>query len=337
MKKNLQKLSILPLALFMFTIVVHADYCYPDGCVNLSNETGEVGANASAYSSLDSYLNYVASYYGGHGDVGKTYDSQGRILGLSCGNGASVSVTSRGCANGATDAPTCSICAAGSTMTNGYCVCQNGATNAPSCNQCASGQQMYNNICVCQNGAINIPSCNVCPSGASMQNGQCICENAATAQTNCSQCPSGQSFFQNHCYPSCTTTNVCGQTINGAIINNKCENGMSDPNASCITTFHVTADSVTPNGSVEFSWSIYNDPKKQISYRCGFVDLTTPTPRPIPGLQNLDPNTDRARITSIQSTTRFCLICQFYSLLNNNLLGNAQAHQWIRVIKIGEN
>jgi hypothetical protein len=122
--------------------------------------------------------------------------------------------------------------------------------------------------------------------------------------------------------------------------NGKCEiatiNG-ANPNDSCILNFDVTTNTVNPNGSVEFSWSFPPLPSG-LSRKCSFVDYTTPTPRPVPGLQNLDPNLDRVRINNVQATTRFCLVCQFYNLLNNNsLLGESVKHQWIRVIKVGEN
>jgi glycosyltransferase involved in cell wall biosynthesis len=92
---------------------------------------------------------------------------------------------------------------------------------------------------------------------------------------------------------------------------------------------------VDANGFVDFAWKVITRPNQ--GARCDFVDLTTPTPRPIPGLQNLDPTVDKARITNIQSTTRFCLICQFYNLTTNESLGEAVAHQWIRIIQVGEN
>jgi hypothetical protein len=134
----------------------------------------------------------------------------------------------------------------------------------------------------------------------------------------------------------CSVENVCGQTFNGNMCNGVCTAPVgSNLNDSCITSFNITSDNVNPNGSVEFSWSIENKPG--VGSRCGFFDLTTPTARPIPGLQNLDPNTDRVRISNIQVTTRFCLVCQFYNLTTNATLGDAAAHQWIRVIRIGEN
>ncbi len=135
--------------------------------------------------------------------------------------------------------------------------------------------------------------------------------------------------------PSCSLTNACGQTVTGGMCNGVCTAaGPGNMNDSCISTFNVTTDRVNPNGSVEFSWDIVETPG--VGSRCGFVDLTTPTPRPIPGLQNLDPGTDRVRISNIQVTTRFCLVCQFYDLVSDATLGDAAAHQWIRVIRIGE-
>lgn len=133
------------------------------------------------------------------------------------------------------------------------------------------------------------------------------------------------------------TTNACGQTTQVNSTNGVCPSviNTADANNTCITSFNVTTNSVNPNGSVEFSWTLPTTPN--VGSRCGFVDLTTPTARPIPGLQNLDPTIDRARITNIQTTTRFCLICQFFNTTTNANLGEAIAHQWIRVIRVGEN
>lgn len=134
--------------------------------------------------------------------------------------------------------------------------------------------------------------------------------------------------------PVCSQTNVCNQTLTGTNCGQGCKiPGVSDINSSCIPYFWCSADSVGPNGSIECKWKTSNTAKPV----CGFIDLTTPTPRPIPGLQNLDPTRDNVRITNIQTTTRFCLVCQFYSLVNNSLLGEAAVHQWVRVIRIGEN
>lgn len=149
--------------------------------------------------------------------------------------------------------------------------------------------------------------------------------------------------------PSCTLTNVCGQTFAGGLCpvagsvppRTTCNanNGTDNINNSCIATFEVNSSNVNPNGAVDFSWSIVE--KAGVKPICGFVDLTTPTPRLIPGLQNLDTSVDRTRISNIQTTTRFCLVCKFYSVLagggTGELLGEGIAHQWIRVIRIGEN
>jgi hypothetical protein len=135
-------------------------------------------------------------------------------------------------------------------------------------------------------------------------------------------------------------TNVCGQRITGNMCDGTCtiEGGVENLNNSCIQDFEYDTENVNLNGSVEFTWKIVTKPNT--TARCGFVDLTTPTPRPIPGLQELDPNIDKARITNIQTTTRFCLICQFYNVAAGGVLGTqlgeAVAHQWIKVIRIGE-
>ncbi len=135
----------------------------------------------------------------------------------------------------------------------------------------------------------------------------------------------------------CNATNACGENYTGYICDGVCNAG-GGPNAihnSCIRDFRPTSDNIAPNGSVEFSWETTN---ASSTARCSFVDLTAPVPRPIPGLQDLDVSTDKIRITNIQTTTRFCLVCKFYSLIDPSLLiGEAAKHQWIRVQRVGEN
>lgn len=135
-------------------------------------------------------------------------------------------------------------------------------------------------------------------------------------------------------YPSCNKTNVCGQVFLGSQCPTGCSADNTFTNDSCITEFSPSTSQVNPNGSVEFSWSVNN---LSSNPKCSFVDLTTPTPRPIPGLQNLDPSTDKVRITNIQASTRFCLVCQFFDNITGSLLGEAVKHQWVRVQRIGEN
>jgi len=136
-------------------------------------------------------------------------------------------------------------------------------------------------------------------------------------------------------YSACTVSNACGQPFPALNCPSGCKvvNGATNLDSSCITNFKVTSDNINPNGSVEFTWETATN----TGATCGFVDLTTPTPRLIPGLQNLDTNTNRARISNIQATTRFCLVCQFYNLLTNAALGETAVHQWVRVQRVGEN
>jgi len=212
------------------------------------------------------------------------------------------------CTNGAINAPSCDLCPAGRAMFGGNCepVCSNGATNAPTCNICPGGQQMINGICT--NACISTDACGVSKTGYINSSGQCVVAQA----------------------PTCSAVNACGQTTTGY----QCASGCTATanNNQCITDWKVSSNSINPNGSVEFSWKT----PPNVGSRCGFVDLTTPTSRAIPGLQNLDPTVDRVRITNIQTTTRFCLVCQFYNLTTGINIGEAQAHQWIRVIRIGE-
>lgn len=235
------------------------------------------------------------------------------------------------------------LCGGGCTPDDSNCpACPNGATNPPACNTFPG----------CPNGAINPPTCTQCSPEQGMCGGICRVESQILPTQVCTSCPVGMSLIDGHCertcsngatnYPacdnlSCPTRNICGQTIPGTLVNGTCTPNAADPNASCIIDFKSTTQpTVNPNGSIEFTWKIPNTP----GYKslCGFVDLTTPTPRPIPGLQNLDSSVDRIRISNIQSTTRFCLVCQFYKLTDPLVsLGNTAVHQWVRVIRIGEN
>lgn len=182
-------------------------------------------------------------------------------------------------------------------------------------NKCLPGQDFVDGSCVnkpCPNGAVDSPYCKVCAGNIVLNN---------STET---------------CPKTCNYTNICGQQSPGYISNNKCIPISNVSNNSCIMDFKVNTDSVNPNGDVTFSWSIPKLPVN-VKAKCGFVDLTTPTPRPVPGLQNLDERSDSATIRNIQATTRFCLVCQFVNSINNNPLGDAVTHQWIRVIRIGEN
>lgn len=136
--------------------------------------------------------------------------------------------------------------------------------------------------------------------------------------------------------PTCSITNICGQAIAGVLTDGVCQPPTgADINASCVANFTVSNSTIVPGGKVEFSWKLADLPAN-IASRCGFVDLTTPTPRPVPGLQNLSVTADRARITNIQRTTRFCLVCQFYDLTTRAILGETARHQWVRVMTLGE-
>jgi len=327
---------LLLVSVYNTTFSQASEYCYSDGCVELWSHSE---TNLFWLTRFATFADLEKFFSGAWGLGSAKRNTAGELIGLSCSNGSYWNKIA-GCSNLAVNYPTCTQCAAGANMINGQCACSNGATGSQ-CNVCPSGQVMQNNLCVCANGATNPTACNICPSGSNMVNGMCTCNNNADVFQQCNSCKSGQVFNTNgQCVDGCSTTNACGQTITGYMNNGKCELstiGGADPNASCIVNFDVTTNTVNPNGSVEFSWTMANLPSN-IRSKCGFVDLTTPTPRPIPGLQNLDPSVDRARINNVQATTRFCLVCQFYNLLNNNaLLGEAVRHQWVRVIKVGEN
>jgi len=137
---------------------------------------------------------------------------------------------------------------------------------------------------------------------------------------------------------SCTNTNICGQTFSGLACPTGCtaSNGTPNINSTCLTSLTPQIDTINPNGSVDFKWTI-GGLGAGYSSKCGFVDLTYGgAGKLIPGLQNLDISVNRARITNIQNTTRFCLVCKFYNQLNVDQ-GESVLHQWVRVQRIGEN
>jgi hypothetical protein len=254
--------------------------------------------------------------------------------------------TPTSCTNGAnnpTAKPSCTTCPTNKVMnSNDQCVvcknggcknnkCNNGATNAPACNKCKATQDFYGGECVAK-----------CPSGKVRIGGVCKvppCSNGATNAPACDNvCADGSIKVNGVCPGNCTLINVCGQTVQGTVVNGVCTavNG-NQSNESCIVSFTtLNGGGVAPGGSAEFSWQVATLPSN-VRQNCGFFDYTTPTPRPIPGLQNLDVTLNRTRITNIQNTTRFCLVCQFYNKTDNSLLGEAIKHQWIKVIRIGEN
>lgn len=349
MKKKIK--FILLVTLFLVNSnYLFAQTCDDMGCVTDNYDDVEVAKGFTAYynqivSEATAWLgrntsDLTGTYVGDSGYDGLvTYVfSNGVLVSRSCQNGRVNTFTLNRCTNGAKNPPTCNSCSSGSTWNGSSCSCNNKATDAPGCTICPAGLSMYNNLCVCANGATNPNACDVCPSAAKMDGGQCICPNKATPQSNCTECKVGDIMDGGVCKTACSMTNVCGEKKQGVI-----ENGVCSPvsdmrgsfNNSCITTFTVSGTNVNPNGSVDFSWKIL-PLRTGVRSACGFVDLTTPTPRPIPGLQNLDPNRDKARISNIQSTTRFCLVCQFYNTSNNSSLGDAVAHQWIRVVRVGE-
>ncbi len=332
--KTLKKAIIVTTLSLIFSsqAFARAEKCYPDGCVSLWSHSETSEWWVEHFKTFNELLTFFS---GAWGTGNATRDSAGNIIGMACGNGSNWQKIN-GCQNGATNYPACNQCPNNSQLTNNICVCSNGATPASQCQSCPTGLSMYNNICGCANGATNPTACNICPAGANMVSGTCVCGNNASPQSNCSSCPSGLVMDANVCRPGCDMTNVCGQPVQGITVNNTCTPPTgSNINSSCIQNFNITASTINPNGSVEFSWTI---PKiAGVASRCGFVDLTTSTPRPIPGLQNLDATTDRTRISNIQNTTRFCLVCQFYKLLDNAVLGEAAVHQWVRVLRIGEN
>jgi hypothetical protein len=217
-----------------------------------------------------------------------------------------------GCTNGATNPPSCTTCPVNMVMSGGRCVeCQNGG--------CTRG--------VCNNGATNPPFCNVCSAPRFYFNG-----------STCVANPCGSVVPPANYGQSCSGgTNVCGQTSTGSIQCNGTCNATSVNNNSCIT-FTPTVTSVNPGGSVDFLYRIQATPG--YTPKCGFYDRSKDNGvglgTPIAGLQDLDLSGDRIRINNIQRNTEFCLVCQFTNALGVQSAPAAN-HQWVRVIRIGEN
>ncbi len=190
---------------------------------------------------------------------------------------------------------------------------------------CPTGTSRINGQCV-----------KSCPSDAVIVNGQCGCLNGGTVESNCSVCPGEIAMENNSCTGACDFINACGQIKEGTLDGENCTMPAgSNPNESCISTFNVSSNIISRNGSVDFSWKIAK--VEGVGSRCGFVDLTTSTPRPVPGLQVLDPNLEKTKIKNIQSATRYCLVCQFYDLADNAVLGEVAAHEWVRIMGMGDN
>lgn len=237
-------------------------------------------------------------------------------------------------ANQITQNNQCVTCPAGKMpdVTKTSCVdqCANGATNYPTCT-CASNQTLINGVCTnnCTNGAINPGACNLCQTPQFRWNGNsCVpntCGNMIPPANYGQSCSGG--------------TNACGQnTTTGTI---QCDGTCSAQtnNNSCIQTFIPNTTSVYPNGSVEFAWKVLPgaDGLKPV---CGFYDRSKNNGvglgTPIPGLQNLDPDLEKLRINNIQRNTEFCLVC-VYAPVSGTPQAPAALHQWVRVIRIGEN
>jgi hypothetical protein len=370
MKNKLSKIFIIATMLVTVSIANSAStFCYPGGCINLTN-TANLSSYLPSFTTSADFANFLSQYIQNTNTL-FTLSSAGftnlttQITNPNQNtNNCSTQTTSNGQIT---------------TVDVGQLLKERGFTgNGPKGEGCNAGYGWYKGVCdvaglgpaidyttqskwtkrMCQfrDGATQPnwgdPSCSSCgdvlltvrcgpKTNTTTQCGQCT--NGATDYPTCATCPTGQNMSNGQCVGTCDTRNtctmknVCGQSINGYMCNGTCTPppGISNINNSCITNFKVSTDNVNPNGFVDFSWKIA-DLNPNVTSKCGFVDLTTPTPRPIPGLQNLDPSVDRARINNIQTTTRFCLVCQFINLLTNNEVGNAVVHQWIRVIKIGE-
>lgn len=219
--------------------------------------------------------------------------------------------------------------------------CSNGASNPPTCT-CTSSQVLFNGRCTecqnggctnnrCNNGATNAPLCNTCSNPQFYWNSQtrsCVsnpCGNVMPPADYGQSCGGGR--------------NACGQTSTSGIVQCDGSCSVANANSSCIQSYNVGPTSVYPNGSVDFSWKVLPAVDGG-SVKCGFYDRSQGNGVglgvPIPGLQNLDTQADKFRINNIQRNTEFCLVC-VYADKNGTPQTPAAQHQWVRVIRIGEN
>jgi hypothetical protein len=277
------------------------------------------------------------------------------------------------CSNGATNPPLCNICPTGQFLSGMTNRCE--LVIDTICNVCPEGKAMMNNQCmtcnysgcrnvncraVCSNGATNPPLCNICPTGQflSGMTNRCEpivnCPNGATNPPSCNTCQTPQYYWKGgSCQPNpcgnvippnnygqiCSgAKNSCGQQSSGTIQCNGTCNAPAITNSSCIQTYKLSTNSIYPNGSVDFSWRVLPATDGG-SVKCGFYDRSKSNGvglgTPIPGLQNLDIASDKFRINNIQRNTEFCLVC-VYTDRNANPQTPAAQHQWVRVIRIGE-
>lgn len=317
----------------MINGVNNAYVCYSDASINSFMVSSGFLSYASCYSQ-----GLIPSVKGAPGAYSFSCVAKSASVCLSsCTNGATnpPSCNNNACTNGATNAPNCTTCTTGQTMVSGQCVtaCTNGATNAPQCNSCPYGQVFNGSSCVpgvCANGATNYPVCNTCQTPQYYFNG-----------TSCVPNPCGSVIPPANYGQSCAgPSNACGQRGSGNIQCNGTCGATAPSNNGCIQTFTPNTTSVQPNGSVEFFYKLLPT-ATNTSRTCGFYDRSQSRGPdglgvPIPGLQNLSADSDRIRINNIQRNTEFCLVCRFTS---NDGTPQAPAanHQWVRVIRIGEN
>lgn len=257
---------------------------------------------------------------------------------------------------------TCVPCAANQVTQNNQCAtCPAGQmpdANKTSCvpSNCAAGQVWNGARCI-SCAANEVPFNGVCRQ---CDNGGCTqgkCNNGANNPPFCSACNTPQYYFNSSsksCVPNpCPNnmvppgnygqtcqggTNACGQPSTGTVqCDGRCVGGS---NNTCITSFTPNTTSIQPNGSVEFFYKIL-PPASGTQQTCGFYDRSQSKGPdglgvPIPGLQNLDTSKERIRINNIQRNTEFCLVCRF-TTNDGTPQAPAANHQWVRVIRIGEN
>lgn len=241
---------------------------------------------------------------------------------------------------------TCVPCAANQVTQNNQCAtCPAGhmpdATRTSCVQSCADNEVSFNGTCRqcdnggctqgrCNNGATNPPYCTTCNAPYYF--------NSTSKSCIPSQCPNNMTPPANYGQTCQGGTNACGQPSTGTIqCDGRC---VGVNNNTCITSFIPNTTSIQPNGSVEFFYKIL-PPASGTQQTCGFYDRSQSKGPdglgvPIPGLQNLDTSKERIRINNIQRNTEFCLVCRF-STNDGTPQAPAANHQWVRVIRIGEN
>lgn len=196
------------------------EHCYPDGCVSMYQHSGETQMFINTFSTYQQLVTFFTAAWVNRGEGPARVDAQGRLLGMSCGNGSYFNVLR--CENGATNYPTCNN------------ICTNGATNYPSCNN--------NQPCALPNTCSDGNLVNAC-TGTVVQ--ACVagctnssCNSECTPQIYCS---TNNDLYRRNVSCSATLLETCSSQCTAAAPTNYClGNDVYQRGASCTGTYIKT-------------------------------------------------------------------------------------------------